>query len=406
VPVAGETLHKAFLRIKNGVRNSLVKDKFFTSLGFRYFGPIDGQDLQGLERVLRRVRDIREPVLLHVVTKKGSGFSQAEERPEKYHGVSPFVMENGVLRGHGIPSLGSMAGKYVTELAQKDDRICVVTAAMTDSTGFSPFEKAFPQRLFDVGIAEEHAVTLAAGIAAGGMRPFVAIYETFLQRSFDQIIEDVCLQKLPVCFLMDRAGLGAEDGPTHHGVFGLSMLRMIPGLTVLSPRDEEELKQMIAWSLTQNGPVAIRYPRGAEEGLPPCKAFAPGKWEEILPGKDAALLFVSNMGRECMDAANILRKKGIHAAVINASSISPLDGDMLKKLSDEKIPLFTVEEHLLPGGFGSAVSEYCIAKGFAPPRGMLGLQGFTPHGSRRTLLERLHLDGAAIADEVEKRGKK
>ena len=406
VPVAGEAMHKAFLRIKNGVRNSLVRDKFFTSLGFRYFGPIDGQDLQGLERVLRRVRDIKEPVLLHVVTKKGSGFSQAEEKPEKYHGVSPFVMENGVLRGHSTPSLGSIAGKYVTELAKEDDRICVVTAAMTDSTGFSPFEKAFPQRLFDVGIAEEHAVTLAAGIAAGGMRPFVAIYETFLQRSFDQIIEDVCLQKLPVCFLMDRAGLGAEDGPTHHGVFGLSMLRMIPGLTVLSPRDGEELKQMILWSLTQNGPVAIRYPRGAEEGLPPCKAFAPGKWEEILPGKDAALLFVSNMGRECMDAANILKKKGIHAAVINASSVSPLDGDMLKKLSDEKIPLFTVEEHLLPGGFGSAVTEYCIAKGFAPPRGMLGLQGFTPHGSRRTLLERLHLDGAAIADEVEKRGKK
>jgi len=402
VPLAGSGLHHAFQRIKNGVRNSLVKDKFFTSLGFHYFGPVDGHDLEGLERVLTRLRDMKEPVLVHVVTKKGSGFSQAEEKPEKYHGVSPFQMEDGQVRGKSGPSMGALAGKYAAKLAETDARICAVTAAMTDSTGFAPFAKRSPDRLFDVGIAEEHAVTLAAGMAAGGMRPFVAIYETFLQRSYDQIIEDVCLQRLPVCFLMDRAGLGAEDGPTHHGVFGLSMLRTIPNLTVLSPRDEKELKAMMDWYLQQEGPVAIRYPRSAEENLPPCQGFAPGKWEILKSGKDAALLAVSNMNGECMKAAKLLAEKGVQAMVVNASSVAPLDEALLQELAEKNIPIFTVEEHSLSGGFGSAVAEYCAAHQLPAPKKMLGIkEGFVPHGSRRVLLSRLGLNAEGIARGVE-----
>lgn len=401
VPGVGDGLYRAFQRIKNGVRNSLVRDKFFTSLGFRYFGPIDGHDLAGLERVFHHLREMEEPVVVHVVTRKGAGFLQAEEKPEKYHGVAPFQLENGQIRGKGLQSLGKQAGDYLADRTQTDGRVCVVTAAMTDSTGFSAFAQRFPQRIFDVGIAEEHAVTLAAGMAAAGMRPFVAIYETFLQRGYDQIAEDVCLQRLPVCFLMDRAGLGGEDGATHHGVLGIPLLSHLPHLTLLSPRDGEELKRMIDWSLAQDGPVAIRYPRSVVGALPPCADFCLGEWECLRPGEDAALLASSNMTAVCVDAARDLEKQGIQAAVYNASSLKPLDEALLAALSRKDTPIFTVEEGLLTGGFGSAVAQFCAARRLTSPRGMLGLPGqFIPHGSRGGLLKRLGLTSEEIARQV------
>lgn len=402
IPGVGDSLHHAFQKMKNGLRNVLVKDRFFTSLGFQYLGPIDGHDIDGMEKIFRRCRDIDKPVVVHVATQKGLGFRQAEEKPEKYHGVEPFELDNGKVRGKDGPSLGRLAGEYLTGLAEKNFSICAVTAAMTKSTGFESFAANYPGRLFDVGIAEEHAVTLAAGMAAAGMRPFVAIYETFIQRAYDQILEDVCLQRLPVCLLMDRAGLGGEDGPTHHGVFGVSMLRSLPGMTVMSPRCAEELRSMIQWVLSQDGPAAIRYPRRTPDmDIPYAGPFRAGKWETLKDGKDAAILASSSILSECLAAAESLEKRGLHAAVINASTLRPLDEETLWKLAKEKTPVVTVEEHALIGGFGSAVAEWCAINHAAAPAAMLGLPDqFIPHGSRKLLLERFGLSGEAVARRV------
>ena len=338
-----------------------------------------------------------------MVTQKGCGFHRAEEKPDKYHGVAPFYLETGLSRTQSGPSIGTLGGKYITELAGSHPEICVVTAAMTESTGFGEFQKKYPARLFDVGIAEEHAVTLAAGMAAGGMHPFVAIYETFLQRAFDQVTVDVCLQNLPVCFLMDRAGIGGEDGATHHGLLGVSMLRSIPNMTVFAPRCEKELKAMIDWALRHDGPCAIRYPRSLPELNVPEGDFRPGSWETLREGKDAALLASSAILAECLEAAELLAKEGISAGVINASSVCPLDEVCLNRLAEKKIPVVTVEEHQLSGGFGSEVAEYCAAKKLPAPAAMVGLPGeFIPHGSRVLLLQRYGLDGAGIAERVKK----
>ncbi len=402
IPFAGEWLHHVFQRIKDGMRNVLVKDRFFTSLGFQYFGPIDGHDIVGMERVFRRCLEIDKPVLVHVVTKKGLGFTQAEEKPEKYHGVAPFELENGKNRGTEGPSMGKRAGTFVTELVGKEPKLCVITAAMTDSTGFGDFAQKYPTRLYDVGIAEEHAVTMAAGMAAAGMRPIVAIYETFLQRAYDQMMEDVCLQRLPVCLLMDRAGLGAEDGSTHHGIYGVSMLRTLPHMTVLCPRCEAELQGMIEWALTQDGPVAIRYPRSIPEmEAPAFTSYVPGKWENLRKGKDACLLGASSILRECLNAAALLEKEGIKTAVINASTLQPLDEEMLKRLSKKGTPLFTVEEHALTGGFGHAVAAWYARARLSGPAAMISLpDGFIPHGSRTVLLKRYGLDAESIAARI------
>ena len=404
IPLVGMPLHNVFQRVKDHVRNVLVKDRFFTALGFQYFGPIDGHDIAGMERVFRRCLEIDEPVLVHVVTKKGLGFTQAEERPEKYHGVAPFELENGKNRGTEGPSVGKRAGAFVTELSEKNPQICVVTAAMTDSAGFGEFAKRYPARLYDVGIAEEHAVTMAAGMAAAGMRPFVAIYETFLQRAYDQMMEDVCLQRLPVCFLMDRAGLGAEDGSTHHGIYGVSMLRTLPNMTVLCPRCEEEMRGMIAWALAQDGPAAIRYPRSIPEmNAPEYKSYIPGKWETLRQGKDACLMASSSILRECLNAADLLEKDGIQTAVVNASTLRPLDEETLNAFCKNGAPIITVEESAASGGFGQAVAAWCAGRHFSGPAAMIALpDSFIPHGSRCVLLERYGLDDKSIAEQVKK----
>ena len=397
-PLGSQALYRGFQRVKNSVRNVLVKDKYFTSLGFRYFGPIDGHDLEGMERVFRRLKENAEPVIVHVVTRKGYGFRDAEEKPDKYHGVSPFVP---VDEKTG-PTLGSAAGAHVAALADSRSDICVITAAMTDSAGFTAFAGRHRNRLFDVGIAEEHAVTLAAGMALGGMRPFVAIYETFLQRGYDQILEDVCLQHLPVCFLMDRAGLGGEDGATHHGIYGVSMLRTMPGLTLLCPCCEAELRAMIDWSLAQDGPVAIRYPKNSKVSLP-FAGFSPGRWEQLRPGGDAAVIGCSAILEECLKAAQQLENDGIRAAVYNASTLSQADEGLLARLSHAGVPAITVEEHVLTGGLGTAAAECCARHGWAAPRMMLALpDGFVPHGNRSILLQRYGLTADQLAAKIRK----
>ncbi|MBR5111497.1 MAG: 1-deoxy-D-xylulose-5-phosphate synthase [Clostridia bacterium] len=404
VPGVGEKLHDAFQRVKNRIRNAFIRDKFFTALGFQYFGPIDGHDIQGMERVFRSLKNVDRPLVVHVVTKKGSGFHHAEEKPDAFHGVAPFYIETGRARSELGPSVGTVGGGYITSLAENHPEICVVTAAMTESTGFGEFSKRFPKRLFDVGIAEEHAVTMAAGMAAGGMRPFVAIYETFLQRAFDQIAVDVCLQNLPVCFLLDRAGIGGEDGATHHGLMGVSMLRAIPNMAVLAPRSEHELKEMINWALSHGRPCAIRYPRSLPKIKAPEGMFRFGTWQSLTPHyRDVAILASSAILRECEEAVELLSSDGIEAYLINASTIQPLNTDCLKYLAQKKIPIVTVEEHFLSGGFGSAVAACCAKMKFPAPVAMIGLPDeFVPHGSRSLLLQRYGLDGPGIARQVKK----
>ena len=390
-----------FQSFKNHIRNVFVKDGLFQALGFRYLGPIDGHDVRRW-RASCRAKNLAEPVLLHVVTKKGIGYAPAENRPDRTHGMPPFNPEDGspLKNGDKARSFGAAAGRLLADMAGEDGRIVAVTAAMADATGFGAFKNRWPERLFDVGIAEEHAVTLAAGMAAGGLRPFVAVYDTFLQRGYDQIVMDVCQQNLPVCFLMDRAAIGGEDGPTHHGVFGLAYLRHIPNLQVLMPRCVDELRAMIRYAIGHTGPVAIRYPRG--ELAPHCYAghFVPGNGNPA-PGEDMALLAAGTMTAEALKAADLLAQRGINASVISASSVKPLDDSCIQRLSARRLPYVTMEEHVLAGGCGSAVAEHCAAHGLRLTDEMIALpDAFIPHGAREDLI-RLHgLDSASIAARV------
>lgn len=404
IPLIGKSLHDLLQRFKNHFRNFLIRDKFFDAFGFRYLGPVDGHDEKGLERFLRRARRFKEPVLLHIVTTKGKGYSVAENDPSRAHGMPAFDRVDGTpLDTTSARSFGKAAGRLLTGLAEKDERIVAVTAAMSESTGLGPFERAFPKRLFDVGIAEEHAVTMAAGLAAGGLRPVVAIYDTFLQRAYDQMLVDVCLQKLPVLFLVDRAAMGGDDGPSHHGVFGAGFMRGMPNMQVFNPRSVDEMEQMIRWALKQGGPCAIRYPR-AEHPLMaryPAKGFAPGVWEALEKGGDITLVATGPLVAEALKAAHLLRERGIAAGVVNASSVKPLDEAMLRRLSASSSPYVILEEQALAGGLGSAVSELCVMEGLRLPRQIFAIPDrFIGQGRHDQLLRSLGLDGESIAAEI------
>ncbi|MHC1787056.1 MAG: 1-deoxy-D-xylulose-5-phosphate synthase [Christensenellales bacterium] len=402
LPLVGRSLHGLLQRVKNHVRNIFIKDELFQNFGFRYLGPVDGHDEPGLEKILRRARAFDQPVLLHIVTQKGKGYAAAENAPDKTHGVSPFDPVSGSPRVTSLSrSFGEAAGALLRELAEKDESIVAVTAAMADSTGLQTLRERFPRRVFDVGIAEEHAVTMAAGMAASGLRPVVAVYDTFLQRAYDQVIVDVCVQHLPVVFLIDRAAIGGEDGPTHHGVFGTSFLRHIPGLTVLAPRCVDEMLLMLRWALRQDGPVAIRYPRAEQstQALYPCETFKAGHWETLSEGADLTLIASGPMVNEAIKAQKLLLQGGIGAGVINASSIKPLDGALLMKLGGR--PYVVMEEQALLGGLGSAICEYCVGEGLRLPLHLFALPDyFIPHGAHDKLLRSLRLDGQSVAEDI------
>lgn len=404
VPLAGEWLYGAMQGLKNHIRNIFIQDTFFSAMGFRYIGPIDGQDEPLLEKMLARAKRLQEPVLLHVVTTKGSGYAPAEVAPDKMHGTPPFQIENGQPKKKSSAlSFGAAAGETLVELAEKDERIVAVAAAMADSTGLGGFQKRFPKRLFDVGIAEEHAVTLAAGMARGGLRPVVAIYDTFMQRACDQMIVDVCLQNLPVVFLMDRAAIGGEDGPTHHGVFGSAWLRPIPNLTLLYPRSAQELEHMLRFALKHDGPVAIRYPKAEGRRQPeyPCLGFAPGQWEVLEEGRDLSLIAMGTMVDEALTIRDMLKKEGYACEVINASSQKPLDREYLKRLTVRGIPYAVLEEQQLIGGLGAGIAQLCAQQGWNLPLRQFGIEdAFVTHGSHDELLKHLGLDAASMAETL------
>lgn len=399
IPLVGMPLYRVFHRFKNSIRNIFVQDRLFDSLGFHYLGPVDGSDIRGLERLFNSAKKLEEPVLIHVVTQKGSGYTQAENHPSRLHGTPPFDVDTGLPLRAGANSMSETAGEELLRLAREDRRVVAVTAAMTAGTGLQRFEAELPAQHYDVGIAEEHAVTMAAGLAAGGMRPFVAIYDTFLQRGFDQALHDVCLQRLPVCFLVDRAGL-SEDGVTHQGIYGLSYLSQMPGMTVLCAASRTELRAMMRYALTANGPVAIRYGKTDFSGGlddEPKTAYTPG-WQCLRPGGDAALLAPGGLAHEAVAAANLLEREGVHCAVYHASCVSPLDEGVLAAL---KQPIITAEEGVLDGGFGSRVCAWCAAHGKQPPVRMLGITGVcSTQGDRKKQLQAHGLDAVSMAAKV------
>ncbi|MBN2393324.1 MAG: 1-deoxy-D-xylulose-5-phosphate synthase [Anaerolineae bacterium] len=382
-------------------------------LGFQYIGPVDGHDLAALQDALRAAKAItNKPALIHVRTQKGKGYHPAEENPEKWHGVAPHRdgSQNSRSKVPGkkiVPTYSQVFGNTMLEMAQADKRVVAITAAMPAATGLADFAEKFPERFFDVGIAEQHAVTFAAGLAAQGMRPVAAIYSSFLQRAYDQLIHDVALQNLPVIVAIDRGGIVGDDGRSHQGAFDMAYLRSIPNFTVMAPKDEGELVEMLWTALTIDGPVAIRYPRGAGEGaaLPAQPHVLPiGKAEMLRAGSDVAILALGATVYPAMEAARALSSLGVEAAVVNARFIKPLDGDLLKNLALNFNRLVTVEEGVLAGGFGSAVMESLEARGLNyVTLKRLGLPDeFVEHGDRALFLKRYNLDAAGIVSVIQR----
>ena len=376
----------------------------FEELGFNYIGPIDGHDLKSLEQTLKNVKDIEGPVLVHVYTKKGKGYKPAEKDPVKWHGVAPYKIESGeIIKKPSPPTWTSVFSKAIVELAEKDEKIVAITPAMREGSGLVEFAKRFPERFFDVGIAEQHAGTFAAGLAAAGLRPVAAYYSTFLQRAYDQVIHDIALQNLPVTFAIDRAGLVGDDGPTHHGVFDLSYLRCIPNMVVCAPKDEQELRDLLYTGIYSGKPFALRYPRGPAYGVPTegFKKIEIGTWEELLEGEDAVILAVGYPVYQALKAAENLYKEGIKVGVVNARFVKPMDEKMLEELSRKYDIFITVEDNVIMGGFGSGVLEFLAKKGINKRVVNLGIPDkFIEHGKQDILRKLVGIDAESIEKTV------
>ena len=389
-------------QLKDGIKAALVPGMLFEELGFTYVGVIDGHDIETLRDGIRRSLAVNGPVLLHCRTVKGKGYPPAEKQPGRYHGTPRFSVPTGEkLDPEGPTTFTRAFGEAMVELAMADERVVGITAAMAAGTGLDLLKEALPERFFDVGIAEAHAVGFAAGLAAAGKRPVVAVYSTFLQRAYDQIIQDVCLQGLPVVFAVDRAGLVGEDGATHHGAFDLSFSRIIPNLTVFVPKDEAELQRILATALSLEGPAMIRYPRSAGLGVPLARPIIPleGPWVELLrEGPDLLILGLGPLVQSALEAAELLSHKGIRASVANVRRVHPLDIDTLCSLLDTHPAVLTLEDNALAGGFGSAVLELIAERAICKPIRRLGLpDAFVGHGPLALLRHDVGLDVESIA---------
>lgn len=409
IPHIGDKVYKTASHLKDGVRSVLVPGSLFEEMGFHYIGPIDGHNIGLLEEVLASAKEMEGPVLIHIHTVKGKGYKPAEQAPEKFHGVGCFDPSTGksAKKAGCAPSYTSVFSKALIDLAKDRPDILAITAAMPSGTGLKAFGQAYPKCFFDVGIAEEHAMTLAAGMAAAGMHPVIALYSTFAQRAYDQLIHDVCLQNLPVTLCLDRAGLVGEDGPTHHGVFDLSYLRQMPNMCVMAPKDEEELRHMLATAIAIEGPAAVRYPRGAGLGVPltdSLETLPVGKAEVLQEEGDIAFLAVGTMVEKAKEAAAILKEEGIEAAVVNMRFIKPLDTELLGEMARTKRLLITAEENVLAGGFGSAVAEFLADHGIEVPLLRFGIPDrFIEQGTRRELLSLCGLQPDEMAERIRER---
>ena len=407
IPAIGTDILHFARRAENSLKAFLTPGSLFEALGFDYLGPLDGHDLIHLVEVFTNINKLDGPLLVHVITTKGKGYKPAEDTPHKYHGVGAFD----IATGKGAPKAAAKSytdvfGETIVQMAEQDPKIVAITAAMPDGTGLNTFAERFPKRFFDVGIAEQHAMTFAAGLSADGFRPVTAIYSTFVQRAYDQVFHDICLQNLPVTIAMDRAGLVGDDGPTHHGVFDLSFLRHLPGITLMAPKDENELRHMLNTAVYSGVPMALRYPRGAGYGVEmdaELKTLAIGQGELLIEGNDLCIIAIGSSVYPALQAAGFLKQKGICAGVINARFVKPLDADLIMSAARTTGRIVTVEENALQGGFGSAVLELLFDNSLQDVKvKRIGIPDhYIEQGSQAQLRKYLGIDAEGITATVE-----
>lgn len=409
LPGIGDDVYQIAKRSEESFKTFVTPGMLFEAFGFDYFGPIDGHNFNHLIDILSNIKNPKDPILLHVTTKKGKGYKPAENNPIYFHGVGSFAVDTGKSnkKSGATPTYTQVFGAQMVQTARKNKNIVAVTAAMPEGTGLIEFSKEFPDRFFDVGIAEQHAVTFSAGLASKGLKPVVAIYSTFLQRAFDQILHDVCIDSYPVIFALDRGGVVGEDGPTHHGLFDYSYLRCMPNMTIMAPSDENELARMFATAVEHDGPVAIRYPRGRGTGIfvdPDPQPIPIGQAEKVFSGNDILIIAIGNSVNEARIAIDELKQKDICAGLINARFVKPLDSDLIIKEAARAKKIIIVEEHVLDGGFGSAVCELFMdhgVQGLTIKR--IGIYDeFVEHGPQQKLKQAYSIDSAAIISEAVK----
>ena len=403
IPKVGDGMVDALHKTKSSIKQLVIPGMLFENMGLTYLGPVDGHDMRQLGKVLQEAKRKQGPVLIHVLTEKGRGYEPAMRHPARFHGAAPYEIETGLPKSNGNPSYTDIFSTVMRKFGDREPDVVAVSAAMVPGTGLKRFGNMFPDRLFDVGIAEEHAVTFAAGLALGGLRPVVAIYSSFLQRAIDQILHDVCMQNLSVVFAVDRAGLVGSDGETHHGCFDLSYLSMMPNMTVMAPKNKWELSDMMKFAIRQNGPVAIRYPRGeAYTGLEEYRApIEMGKAEVLEKGKEIAILAVGNMVRTAVQVTENLRKKGYEPTLVNMRFVKPLDTELLDIIKEDHSLIVTMEENVKSGGFGEQVMTYYGSRMHGPAVRIVAIEDrFVPHGSVEDLMRQQQMDSDSVTERV------
>ena len=403
IPKVGDGMVDALHKTKSSIKQLVIPGMLFENMGLTYLGPVDGHDMRQLGKVLQEAKRKQGPVLIHVLTEKGRGYEPAMRHPARFHGAAPYEIETGLPKSNGNPSYTDIFSTVMRKFGDREPDVVAVSAAMVPGTGLKRFGNMFPERLFDVGIAEEHAVTFAAGLALGGLRPVVAIYSSFLQRAVDQILHDVCMQNLSVVFAVDRAGLVGSDGETHHGCFDLSYLSMMPNMTVMAPKNKWELSDMLKFAIRQKSPVAIRYPRGeAYIGLEDYRApIEMGKAEILEKGKEIAILAVGNMVRTAVQVTENLRNCGYEPTLVNMRFVKPLDMDLLEILREDHSLIVTMEENVKSGGFGEQVMTYYGSRLHSPAVRIVAIEDqFVPHGSVEDLMHQQQMDSASVTERI------
>ncbi|PWL53598.1 MAG: 1-deoxy-D-xylulose-5-phosphate synthase [Clostridium cadaveris] len=401
----GKSIVSSINKVKDGIKQIIVPGMLFEDMGIKYLGPIDGHNIKELSRVLKLAKNLNEPVIIHTITKKGKGYEYAEKYPDKFHGVGPFNPCNGENKKSSSETYSSVFGDEMIQIAASNKKVVAITAAMPDGTGLRDFAKKYPNRFFDVGIAEQHAVTLAAGLATQGIKPVFAVYSTFLQRGYDQVLHDVCIQNLPVVFAIDRAGIVGEDGETHQGIFDLSYLTPLPNMTIMAPKCLKDLRLMLNWATKyKDGPVAIRYPRGGEDKnveFTPLENIDFGKWNILSHGEKVAIIATGKMVTQVLKVKDDLKEKGINPLIIDAYFIKPIDKDLIKYLVDNNYKILTIEDNIVASGLGSQTLAY--ANSLKKPFIMKNLgyrDRFVPHGDIESLYKLSKLDVESIKKEV------
>lgn len=406
MPRFGQKVVKKIQNVKNGLKQLVIPGMFFEDMGVTYLGPVDGHDIKALTKVLKEAKKVKNAVVVHVMTKKGKGYEPAEKHPARFHGAEPFEVETGVPKNSKEKAnYTDVFATVMNKMAEKDDKLVTITAAMPDGTGLKRFKNRYPDRFFDVGIAEEHAVTFAAGLAAGGLKPVVAVYSSFLQRAYDQILHDVCIQNLPVIFAIDRAGLVGSDGETHQGIFDLSYLSSIPNMHIMAPKNKWELADMMAFALDFGCPIAIRYPRGVayDKLKEQREPVIYGKSELLYKGGKVALLAVGSMVKTALEVREMLKREGIDATVVNARFIKPVDTEIIETLIKEHDLFVTMEENVLSGGYGEKVLSYLTME--HPHKRVINIalpDTYIEHGNVEILKKETGIDAQSVFERIQR----